>query len=265
MSIALDHRQPAAAVPPAPRFDIYAPIHKALRLYMNDTVARIGRADAEDAADLQAALAQAQALLVLMRSHVQHENDFLHPAIEARGPGDSLRIAGEHAEHVAEIGALQDAIEDLQAAAPAARAPLAQRLYRQLALFAAENVQHMHVEETVHNEALWAAYSDDELRAIDRRIEAQLPPDEKVAWLRWIAASASPRDLATMLAGIRPSMPSEAFFELLGFVRAQLNAARWSRIARALGLPQSWQEAALAPSGDAPAGPDRETPRIAAT
>lgn len=238
MTIAL---APRHAAEPAPRFDIYAPIHKALRLYMDNTVARIGRADVQSAGDLQAALAQAQGLLLLMRSHVEHENEFLHPAIEARRPGDSRRIAREHVEHIAAIGALQDAIEDLQAAAPDVRAPQAQHLYRQLALFAAENVLHMHVEETVHNEALWAAYSDDDLRAINRRIEAQLSPDERTTWLRWIVASAAPQDLAEMLAGMWNSMPSEAFFEMLASVRKQLDAQRWLRIADALDLPQSWR------------------------
>lgn len=229
----------AASPSRSPRFDIYAPIHKALRLYMNETLACVGRLDLDDAIDRQATLSQTQALLALLRSHVQHENDFVHPAIEARRPGDCQRIAGEHDEHVATICALQDAIDDLQAAAPEARSGLVHVLYRQLALFIAHNVEHMHDEETVLNEVLWSAYTDDELRAIDQRIEAQLPSGEKLVWLRWIAASASTSELTQMLSGIRDVAPAEAFADVLSVVRTQLAAARWARIDLALGLSQA--------------------------
>ena len=39
---------PSAMTTPA-RFDIYAPIHKALRLFMNDTLARLSRLDLDPA------------------------------------------------------------------------------------------------------------------------------------------------------------------------------------------------------------------------
>jgi len=61
------------------------------------------------------------------------------------------------------------------------RAALAQRLYRHLALFIGENLQHMQVEETENNAALWALYSDDELAAIHDRLLASVPPKK---W-RW--------------------------------------------------------------------------------
>jgi len=220
----------------APRFDLYAPIHKAVRLFMSDTVARLGRVDAADSADLQSALSQAQSLLALMRSHVQHENDFVHPAIEARCPSASLRIASEHVAHVEEIDALEDEIDELQAAAAAERADRIHRLYRRFALFCADNLLHMDSEETVHNDALWSAYSDAELRELDRRIEAQVPPDEKLLWLRWISGSASLPALTTLLNGMRGSVPPETLDAVLDVVRAQLDEPRWMRLSGSLCL-----------------------------
>ncbi len=144
------------------RFDIYAPIHKAMRLFMSDTLLGLGRMDLADEQDLNSSMAQLEALLDAASFHIKHENDFIHPAIEARCTGVSGRIAEEHREHLEAISTLRNQASALRAAPDAA---LAHRLYRQLAAFIAENFEHMDVEETRHNQALWAAYTDAELQA----------------------------------------------------------------------------------------------------
>ena len=45
------------------RRDFYAPIHKALRLFMTRTLTAVGSADPTDAADVAAALAQVDSLV----------------------------------------------------------------------------------------------------------------------------------------------------------------------------------------------------------
>ena len=46
-----------SAAPTAPRLDLYAPIHKALRSFMSDTLVRVGRIDVADAEDMHSTLA----------------------------------------------------------------------------------------------------------------------------------------------------------------------------------------------------------------
>lgn len=75
------------ASPTAVRADLYAPIHKALRSQMCHTLCRVGDMDVHDAADLQAGLAQLDELLTACLSHLKHEKDFVHAAINARQPG----------------------------------------------------------------------------------------------------------------------------------------------------------------------------------
>jgi hypothetical protein len=78
------------------------------------------------------------------------------------------------------------------AAAPQRTAALG-RLYRALALFVADNFQHMQVEETAHNAVLWAAYRDDELMAIEQAIVASIPPDAMAEALHWFLPALTPR------------------------------------------------------------------------
>ncbi|WP_326543375.1 hemerythrin domain-containing protein [Pseudorhodoferax sp.] len=209
------------------RFNIYAPIHKAFRLFMADTLARLGRLDLGDAHDLAAGLGQLDALLEAACCHLRHENDFIHPAIEACSGGASHRIAAEHREHLEAVDALRAQAAALRATpGPAA----AHRLYRQLAAFIAENFEHMDVEETRHNQALWAAYGDAELQAIEGRILASIGPEEMGQWLHWMLLAFSPVERAQLVAGL----PPEARAPVLAEARRLLDGAAWAKLARAL-------------------------------
>src|SRR4051812_6495084 len=64
----------ATAQPAAPRFDMYCPIHKALRSFMCDTLLRAGRMDVDDAAELDSTLDQVDALLAFCLDHLEREN-----------------------------------------------------------------------------------------------------------------------------------------------------------------------------------------------
>lgn len=228
----------AATPAAAPRLDLYAPIHKALRSCMLDTLLRCGRLDVHDIAELQATLGQVDSLLRFCSRHLQHENDFVHPALEARRSGASWRIAGEHVEHQHHIAALGDLAAQLRAAAADQRAALALRLYRQLALFVADNFQHMHVEETAHNSALWATHTDGELAALHDRLLASIPPAEMLDDLRWMVPALTPQERACLLNEIRQTMPPEPFANLVDQLRPHLGHAAWVKLAPAIGLPQ---------------------------
>jgi hypothetical protein len=226
-------RCPAAAANGAPRLDLYTPIHKALRSFMSDTLLRVGRIDVTDAGDLQHTLATCDELLALCESHVHHENDFVHPAIEARRPSGSSRIAHEHEEHLQSIGELRDEVAALRNAAPDARPALALRLYRHLALFVATNFQHMHIEETVHNAALWAHYSDAELLQLHSRLMASIDPREHLQVARWMLPALTPGERAAVVAGMQTEAPPEAFIGLLAHVRPHLDGKAWAELTQA--------------------------------
>ena len=179
------------------RLDLYAPIHRALRLFMSATLARVGALDVSDAREVSSVLDQLDALLDMCRHHALIENGVVHPEIEAAQPGATQRIHREHVHHL-------EAIVALEAEAVAVRvfpsATQALRLYRHLALFVAENLEHMHFEETAHNEVLWARYDDAAIAAIEhahRRAidagaacagaaldDAALPPHERAQRFR---------------------------------------------------------------------------------
>ncbi|HEV8693154.1 MAG TPA: hemerythrin domain-containing protein [Lysobacter sp.] len=184
MNIHPNEMKQLAAVQAAPRLDLYAGIHKALRALMADTLLAVGRMDSDDAWELAQTSQRVQELLDFCASHLKHENEFVHAAIEARAPGASALIAHEHAEHEQHVGRLSSLAAALLRAQGAERASAALALYRQLALFIAENFQHMHIEETAHNAVLWSRYTDAELAGIHNALVASIPPQPPLLFLR---------------------------------------------------------------------------------
>ncbi len=218
--------------PPAPRLDLYAHIHKALRLFMSDTLQQLSRLDVDDPLDLATSLAQLDALLDAARHHVERENEFVHPAIEARRAGASAAIEAEHEEHL-------DAITGLRAESAALRAmptaPAAQRLYRRFSTFVAHNFEHMGVEESRHNQALWAAYTDAELLELHGRIMASVGPREMSEMLRWMVPALTPAERALVIGALPPQVQAP----VLASARALLNDSAWAKLCRAVGQPSA--------------------------
>ena len=227
-------RAAATQAPAGPRHDLYAGIHKALRLFMTRTLTRVGSTDAADAAELALSLQQVEALLALCASHLQHENDFVHPALERARTGSAARIAAEHLHHEESIADLRDLTSLVAHSERAARPAALHRLYHALALFVADNLQHMHVEETAHNALLWQAYGDAELLALEQQIIEAIPPAEMSASLHWFIPALNAPERAGMLGGMRQGLPSEVFAGVLGIAESTLAAADFARLQRDL-------------------------------
>lgn len=210
------------------RYDIYAQIHKALRLFMTDTLRHLSCLDIGDEQELEGCLAQLEELLDASSRHLQHENEFVHPVIEAHHTGLTKRIAEDHQDHLDAISALR-----LQAAHLLAEPATvtAHQLYRQLGAFVAENFEHMEREEASHNPVLWAACSDEQLQAVESRILASIDPKEMSMWMRWLIPALSPQERAQLLAGL----PEAALAPTMASARALLDDTAWAKLCRALG------------------------------
>jgi hypothetical protein len=214
----------------APREDLYVTIHKAIRAMMADALLAVGRMDADDDLERAQVTERVMVLLDFCLSHLGHENEFVHPALEARAAGASERIAHEHGEHEQHIASLARSVAVLRDGEPAARGANALELYRALSLFVAENFQHMLVEETAHNAVLWARYTDAELHDIHQRLIASIPPAELMVGLRWMIPFLNPAERVMVLSGIRQSAPPPAFQAILEMVRPHLSAREWDKL-----------------------------------
>jgi len=216
------------------RHNAYALIHKALRLCMTETLPAVGRVDASDAQEVSDVIVRIRELLRFCRMHVDAEEKFVHPAIEARRPGVIARIASEHVEHLASIASLERAVESLARAPAADRATAAFALYSALGKFVGENFVHMHEEETVHNRALWDAYTDEELVALEGTIKAHHTPEEMTLALRWMLPAMTPAERAGMLTSLRKVAPPPVVESIVALARAHVDRSGFDKLSLAL-------------------------------
>ncbi|HMN44323.1 MAG TPA: hemerythrin domain-containing protein [Povalibacter sp.] len=218
----------------ASRYNIYRIIHKGLRGFMSDTLLRIGRMDANDDCERAQALEQLRGLLAMCLGHLQHENDFLHPAIEAATTGGANHTAADHVGHVAAIRALEDQVAHIESAQPQQRSQLATELYLELGLFVAENFEHMAFEETSNHALLVSGYGDQELIDLEHRIVASMTPEQSMAGLRWMLPHINADERAFMLGGMKRAAPPQVFEGVLGLARELLSQRDFYKLERAL-------------------------------
>lgn len=221
----------------APRVDIYAGIHKGVRLMLADLITAAGRVDPADPASVAQLLAKVETAADFCLAHLEHEDAFVHPVLERLQPGTSQRIATEHLAHERDVEALRAHARSLADCPEAQRPAACHALYQAISLFAAHNLAHMHLEETEHNAVLWAHLDDAGIHAIHAQILANLTPAEMMASLGWMLPALAPAERAGLLAGMRAEAPPALFDTVLALARRRLNDDDWAALARALGMP----------------------------
>lgn len=229
---AFQHTPPAA--PATPRYDPYLMIHKGLRSMQAQILVALGRMDSWDDAQTRATLADLREVIRHMEGHVHHEDTFIHTAMEARAPGSTARMEVDHASHRRALADLRTACDRVEAAEGAERDVLARNLYRSFAQFMAEDLEHLHAEETQNNAVLWATHSDAELIALVGRLVASIPPQENAIISRWMVTASTPAERARMLGEARKNVPAGVFAGLLGGIVAHLPAGDREKLERAL-------------------------------
>jgi hypothetical protein len=216
------------------RYDIYGQIHRALRAAMSQTLVDLGRADAGDAASVDTAMQDVDTLLKFCLSHLDHENIFVHAAMEARRPGSSHKTASDHDQHLSAIDMLARDIGRVRSSTGGERRSRLQVLYQHLSSFVAENFEHMLVEESYNNAVLWDLYNDAEIHQIEQNLVASIPPPQAAEVMRHMLPAISQPERIEKLGQMRAAMPGEAFRDLFEMILPLVPQADRARLEAAL-------------------------------
>jgi len=219
---------------PATRVDLYRFVHKGLRAFLTDTLNRVGRMDPGDPRDVTDTMVQVYELLVICRAHLELEERFLHPALEARQPGAARHTANDHVAHQQSFDLLASSVRDVEKAGRDDRPPAVHRLYRELSVFVAENLEHMDVEETANNTVFWDRYSDEELLALQNDLVSSIPPAQMAVFQRWMIPAMSPGERAGMLSAAKRRSDPEVFATSLDRLKPLLPESDWNKLMAAL-------------------------------
>lgn len=218
-----------------PTHDLYYAIHKGIRLANARMLIALGQADASDEGELMEVLGALSAHLDLSLSHLTHENDAIHTALEARLPGGAAHAEDDHDDHLASFRELRRMAEEVAMAGAAARSGKLRALYQRFALFVADDLKHMHEEETELMPLVAKAFSQDEIMGIEGRIVASIPPAKMVVFLRLILGGATGPERVATVTGMKAAMPAEAFDAIMaGVAGPDWRFGDWAALGRAV-------------------------------
>ncbi len=226
--------RPAAHAARPARHDLYRRPHAGLRACMCEALTAVARADPADPADLSALTLRMRELVAMFETHLHHENTLVHPAIEARRPGATAPIALDHEDHVQALARLAADVEAIRSATQDRRPDALSVLSRDLGAFVADNLVHMAAEERDNNAALWEAFTDEEILAIEARIIGSVPPAQMMGNLRWMVPALPPAERLAMMKRLRAVVPAPAFEAALAAIEPHLDDREWSKLAEGL-------------------------------
>lgn len=215
-----------------PSFDLYGNVHRALRAMMTDVMIRMGRTVPADAREVGARLDELEGICEAMTSHIAHEANFLHVALERRLAGSALRLDIEHAEHVRAMEDLRALVVRVRRADAARRPAYYRALYLRYTAFVGEALVHMSDEEARTQAMFDELFSAAELELIHAELIASIPPPELMRSLQAMIPAVDLESRVTLLLGAKAQMPPEAFAAFFPIACAALDVEAVAELAR---------------------------------
>ena len=167
------------------RFDMFTPIHKALRRSLFETALTLGRTNFASPDEAAAAERLVADCMEFMREHAAHEDRHALPEIARLDPGLAAILSSGHPElerAAIAVESLWPRLAALPATAAAERQALGGELMRRFHAFVADEVVHMDREERELNALLWSRLTDADIMAISTRITTSISPERMRTW-----------------------------------------------------------------------------------
>jgi len=192
----------------APRVNIYGFPHKGIRNGLGQLSFKVGSLILDDADALKACKEITDDLSELLDLHLNAEEEFVCPPMEAKVPGSTLHNHEDHME-------MQRLEHDMKAAVDKlVEAPNEMHLniaYGKINHFIKEYFRHMSEEETEMNNVIWEHFADEEILGWQGQILSKLTPAQFFKWFKYIIPALTQLEQSIMLGGFKQNAPAEAF------------------------------------------------------
>jgi len=127
-----------------PRFDMYTPIHKAVRRVMFETAIALARTDFNAADEVEEATRSVSACTLFLREHAEHEDREVVPLVARLDPELGATLEREHPElerMTIDVESLWPRLASLDV--PVARGQMGAELLRRFQALVAAHLRHM--------------------------------------------------------------------------------------------------------------------------
>jgi hypothetical protein len=212
------------------RADLYGPVHKGLRSVLFDLSVELARSDFANAGEAEVALSACKRAVDFLRVHHEHEETLAQPMLASRAPDV---VAATHAQHETidvAIAELEAIAREVGRADGAARAAAGQRLVGAYDRFLVDYLAHMRHEETAMQEAFWRHFTDEELGALQVKIQGAIPPARLAEFLAIMLPAMNFGERARVLGVMKANAPEPAFRAAKDVAARVLGQSAWDAL-----------------------------------
>jgi hemerythrin-like domain-containing protein len=190
--------------------------HKYVSAALNDLERLIARTDFCDPVCVKDVKQNFEALAEMLKGHAQFENERLHALLKQKNVPATIyaHIEEDHVaqdQHLAEIETILQGISGLHDRER--KIEEGYRLYLTYRKFVADNLAHLHEEETQILPELQRLYSDEELRQAEAPTYREMTPEQIVEMIEILFPHMNPHDRQALLTDIQTLEPEK--FELI--------------------------------------------------
>lgn len=215
-------------------YDFYREVHKGLRRALFTLTAELGASDYELPEARAHAVLRVSETVALLHGHHHHEDEFFAPLLAQHNPRLAAIVDAGHAESEAQLAEIDRLTQELAAASgpDAVRAGL--DLYRFVALFIAQYLAHMALEEGEVMTSLRNSMDVVELFDVDMRLRGSIPPDAMCRFIAVMVPAMNSDERLAMLRGMHAGAPAEIFDRFLAVALGALDADAAAALERRL-------------------------------
>jgi len=197
-------------------------------------------ASAAVVADLQhefSSAVLASCVVCLLHTHAGHEETGIFPSVQPFEPELIRMLLDDHNEitrRVVDITKMADELGGTDVTER--RIELGARVNRETNEFFAFYLAHINKEEVTIVPRMKEHFTNEEMRAMQGKMMAAMPPERLAGFLRWMLPSLTLSELTGMMAGMKHGAPPEFLKFVTGIGAANVDPTRWAAVRERVGF-----------------------------
>lgn len=217
------------------RHNSFNQVHKGLRALLYHTALKIQQTDLTNATAGEVLMAQIEEVITLFESHAHNEDHFFNEPLEETNEEVAKLFENEHEEDHRLSVLLQKHMKAWrQADTKTERLLTGTKLFYAFNEFIAFNLYHMNKEETLLNQVLWDAYTDDQIKVTEQQIVQSTAPEKMMKYALWMIRGMNTPEMIYWMRELEKGAPAPVFQIVRAMAKDEWGNVRWKEVEKSL-------------------------------
>lgn len=220
------------------QINIYVSVHKGIRNLIGRFSFQAGATDWNDSKAVSKLYEEWVEVTKLLNSHQHHEDKFIHPLLDKISLGSHRSYEDDHQVQEKILENLNDHFKRILKGngSENKKLEIGLEFYRDLNLFYADFLKHLHREETEAERILNALCLPEELTAMLENLIGSIPQDEMLVYIDSMFPAMNLPECIDLLKNIRQWAPVEFFYVLADRIHKIRGEFDWNIIKESLDI-----------------------------